>query len=744
MLGIEIVLLTGAVALAGCKSSADQTASLRRSVAIDPDFTVESKHIGADTMTGDELGIAVDVDGDTFVVGAPGNGSDGVGAGAAYVFVRDGAGWAFQQRLAPTDAAAGRGFGAAVALDGDTVVVGAPGSASNTGAAYVFVRVGTVWAQQDKLTAGADSALGDEFGAAVAVDGETALIGSPLDDDFGDASGSAYAFVRAGAVWSEQDKLTPFVGVASQELGRAVALYGETALLGAPGDAENGTNAGAAFVFTRVNGIWSERAKLTASDGEAWDELGLAVALDGGTSYIAARGDDDVDEDAGAVYVFNGSDALWGEGDKITASDGASYDAFGSSVDAVGEVLIVGASADDDAGDSSGGAYAFHRVGSSWIEQGKLVAGDGTAQDRFGVTVAVSAGVFLVGAHHADDAGAAYSYRSDADLDTFPDDADNCPPNSNIQQIDTDHDGFGNACDGDDDGDGIEDSIDNCPLVANDTQQDGDGDGIGNVCDFDTDGDGIPDNVDNCPSASNAEQSNVDGDDDGDACDVDDDGDGINDSSDNCDLVANADQSNMDLDEFGDVCDDDLDGDSDLNDADNCPYVENPAQNDSDADGVGDACDMDVDGDGVPDSVDNCDDTANPNQSDVDGDGAGDACDDDADDDGTGNPADNCPLVPNPEQEDADGDDIGDACSDDMDGDGIRNLLDNCPAVPNQEQGDSDGDGVGDDCDPRDSIGDGCSVGIGAGRGAPGTLLFVALFLGHAISRRRRRARTPQ
>jgi len=732
--------LAGALALAGCQRDADGVASFALAADVHPSFTVESKHVGSDTSTGDLFGAAVAVDGVTFVVGAPANDGDGSGAGAAYVFVRDGATWLQEQRLAPTDPAADNSFGAAVAVDGDTAVVGAPGSAVSAGAAYVFTRVGSTWTQQTKLTAGVDAAAGDELGAAVAVDGDTVIVGSPMDDDNGIDSGAVYVFTRAGAVWGAPTKLTSITGIASQELGRALALQGDTAIIGAPGDPGAGIEAGAAYVFTREGGGWNEQNKLTASDGEAWDEFGAAVALDGGNVFVAAAGDDDAEEDAGAVYVFHGSGASWTQGDKLTASDAASYDGFGSSVDASGGVLIVGAWTDDDGGDSSGSAYGFWNVGGSWIEQGKLVAGDGTAQDRFGVAVAVTDMVMLAGAQAADDAGAVYSFLSDADLDGHPDDTDNCPQNSNVQQIDTDDDGFGNACDGDDDGDGVEDTVDNCPMIANGGQEDGDGDGVGDACDRDHDGDGIPDNADNCPSVANADQSNVDGDSDGDACDDDDDGDGVLDSGDNCPLVANADQSNLDLDDFGDVCDGDLDGDNDLNEADNCPSGSNPAQNDSDGDGVGDACDGDVDGDGVPDGFDNCDDIPNPSQSDVDGDGDGDACDDDADDDGTGNPADNCPLVYNPEQEDADGDDVGDACSDDMDGDGVRNILDNCPALPNEDQKDHDGDGVGDECDPRDSINDGCAIGHTSGRGMPAAPLCALLLLGLTAARRRRRS----
>jgi hypothetical protein len=187
------------------------------------------------------------------------------------------------------------------------------------------------------------------------------------------------------------------------------------------------------------------------------------------------------------------------------------------------------------------------------------------------------------------------SIGSDSDGDGVPDDVDNCMDVSNPDQLDTDGDGIGDACDADIDDDGVINAVDNCPTIANPDQLDTDGDGVGDVCDADVDGDGVSDVVDNCPTVSNPDQLDTDGDGVGDACDADIDGDGVSDVVDNCPTVSNPDQLDTDGDGVGDACDADIDDDGVLNDVDNCPTVANPSQVDTDGDGLGDACD-DLDG----------------------------------------------------------------------------------------------------------------------------------------------------
>ncbi|MDX1405511.1 MAG: FG-GAP repeat protein [Woeseiaceae bacterium] len=374
--------------------------------------------LASDGAVGDLFGQSVAIDGDSAIVGAVQEDAAAANAGAAYVFLRSAGIWSEQQKLIPADGDINDQFGIAVDIDGDTAVIGAvfnDGVAIDSGAAYVFTRTGSTWSQQAKLTA-SDGATTDAFGQNVAIDGDTVVIAAEQDNDAGTNSGSAYVFVRSGTAWTEQAKLTASDAAAFDRFGFSVDVDGDTVIVGAHLNDDLGGSSGSAYVFTRSGAVWSEQAKLLASDGVNSHVFGVAVALDGDTAVIGASGDDDVALDSGAAYLFSRSGTTWTEQAKLTASDGGVSDQFGRSISVNGSRAVIGARADDDNGTDSGAAYVFELSGASGAisETDKLLPSDGAAFDTFGIDVAVSSSTVVVGAvahdHQGSNSGSAYVF----------------------------------------------------------------------------------------------------------------------------------------------------------------------------------------------------------------------------------------------------------------------------------------------------------------------------------------------
>jgi hypothetical protein len=391
--GFDAVPLPAAAAAAATAPSVRDDA-LRKAVVQQARLTPED----GTAFFGDRFGESVAVDGDTALVGAPfGPGDFDPDQGAVYVFLRSGTDWVQQTRLTAGDGAPGDAFGSSVALSGDTALVGASlddiGSAVDQGSTYVFVRSGTTWTQQAKLVA-ADGAAGDQFGASVALSGDTALVGALLDDIGGVANrGSAYAFVRDGAAWTQQAKLLAADGGANHQFGVSVALSGDDALVGAD-------RIQAAYVFQRSGAAWAQQERLVGADTTASDRFGAAVALDGDTALVGAYYDDiGANVDQGSAFVFVRGAAGWVQQAKLLAADGRSDDEFGSSVALDGEFALVGAPRDVVGTQiNQGSAYRFARNGETWTQVAQAVADEGVEEDYFGGAVALSGDTALVGA----------------------------------------------------------------------------------------------------------------------------------------------------------------------------------------------------------------------------------------------------------------------------------------------------------------------------------------------------------
>ena len=331
------------------------------------------KLTASDGAASDEFGHSVAIDGDIAVIGVRYGDAPTADSGSAYIFGVDEGGadnWGEVKKLTAGDGAASDEFGYSVAIASDTVVIGAPYDDVNggySGSAYIFERNqggSNIWGQVAKLTAG-DGAASDNFGISVAIVGDTVVIGAPYDDVNGGNSGSAYIFGRnqgGSNVWGQVAKLTAGDGAGSDNFGISVAAAGDTVVIGAPYDDDNGENSGSAYIFEDDLGSWSEVKKLIASDGAAFDEFGYSVAAAGDTVVIGAYLDDDNGESSGSAYTFEideGGFNNWGQVAKLTASDGAASDEFGFSVAAAGVTIVIGVSYDDDNFSNSGSAYVF-------------------------------------------------------------------------------------------------------------------------------------------------------------------------------------------------------------------------------------------------------------------------------------------------------------------------------------------------------------------------------------------------
>ncbi len=331
--------------------------------------------------------------GDTAVVGAVGQANF---RGAAYVFVRSGTTWSQQQKLTASDGAGGDEFGA-LAVDGDTILVGANGAPLNAtgfaGAVYVFVRSGTTWTQQAKLTA-SDIAANARFGVSVALSGDRAVIGATgaIVGGFADA-GAVYVFERTGATWTQKAKLTASDAAASARFGLSVALSGGTIVAGAlDADTDGLTDNGAAYVFVGSGTTWTQQAKLTASDKQGNDEFGHRVALSGDTALVGSRNAGASSQ--GIVYAFVRSGTTWSQQARLQGSSGSAPGQFGHSMALSGDMALIGSAASDFA---RGQVYVFTRSGTTWTEQSIVKPSDLQLGDGFGASVAMSGGTALVG-----------------------------------------------------------------------------------------------------------------------------------------------------------------------------------------------------------------------------------------------------------------------------------------------------------------------------------------------------------
>jgi hypothetical protein len=348
------------------------------------------KLTASDALDGDELGTSVALFGDRLVLGAPKVARAGSDAkvGAAYVFERSGNRWAQVQKLVPDDALTDANFGTSVALSDDVMIVGAPGPDAGllkAGAAYAFTRAGALWSFAQKLEV-SDSI---RFGAAVAMQGNLVVVGAPFAE-------AVYVYERTSAGFTLQKKLeapgNPFGSGAN--FGQALAISGTTVVVGAPflGPYQTEPDRGAVFLFVPegdLSGDWPLPTKLLPSDMPRRDKFGAAVAISEDLLVVGAPHEDY----AGVVYFFTpGGGALARE------SLGGPLDVFGGTVAISGEMVAVGAPGATIGSNVAQGSVALYAKSSQGITAGpSFTASDGIALGAFGTVLAFSQDVIVNG-----------------------------------------------------------------------------------------------------------------------------------------------------------------------------------------------------------------------------------------------------------------------------------------------------------------------------------------------------------
>ena len=339
-------------------------------------------------------------------------------------------------------------FGESVAVSGDTVVIGATGEDSSatgingnqadesvfdSGAAYVFVRNGGIWRQQAYLKA-SNTGRDDKFGCSVAISGDIIVVGALEESGSMLASGAAYVFVRSSGAWNQQAYLKASNIGSFDYFGESVAISGETIVVGAYGEDSNAVgvngnqanntalNSGAAYVYVRSGGTWSQQAYLKPSNTQAGDGFGFSVAASGDTIVVGSIGEDsnavgangiqanNNADSSGAAYAFVRNGETWSQQVYLKASNTGAYDLFGYSVAISGDTIVVGTNGEDsiakgvdgnqtdNSAEGAGVAYVFERTSGTWRQQAYLKASNTASNDWFGYSVAIFDDTVVVGA----------------------------------------------------------------------------------------------------------------------------------------------------------------------------------------------------------------------------------------------------------------------------------------------------------------------------------------------------------
>jgi hypothetical protein len=403
------------------------TGSISYQMVVEPDPTrFVQKLLAAEGVAGDGFAgvVAISANGTTAALGQFGG-----TMGAVWVFTLAGTSWVQQAKLTPAGAVANDGFGewVSISADGNTIVTGANrqsvGGRTQQGAGYVFTRIGTTWTQEPVVTA-TDGQAGDYFGwwGGISPDGQTVVFGAPQsrgDVDLTARPGAAYVFARSGGSWSQQARLAGSGVSNGEQFGSAVVVGTDLAVITANFDDGVQPDSGAAYVFTRDGSLWTEQTRLAANDGATGDKFGWRLRLSEDQQTLLATAVGTVDAQLvprGAGYVFTRSGTTWSQQAKLMTAHGGSF--FAGWEAALSHDTVLLGSPFTFVGDYEvGAAFAFVRTGTAWTERSMLVAPDAEHESGFGYGAALSGDTAIVGAPGATIGatgfwqGAAYAFQ---------------------------------------------------------------------------------------------------------------------------------------------------------------------------------------------------------------------------------------------------------------------------------------------------------------------------------------------
>jgi len=357
----------------------------------------------------DNFGVSVSVSGNYAIVGAY---ADDVGLnsnqGSASIFQYNGSNWVFMQKIVDPSGQANDFFGGSVSLSGNYAIVGSVSDDVNTsidqGSASIYIFNGTGWIFLQKIT-DALGAAGDQFGISVSISGSYAVVGAKNDDvNSNFDQGSACIYKLSGSNWAQMQKITDATGATNYRFGNSVSVSGNFVIIGAEGDDGISSDQGSASIYVFNGGTWVLMTKVLDSSGATGDRFGSSVSIFGNYAIIGADGDDvgtNINQGSASIYQYNGSS--WVRMQKITDANGAGDDQFGMSVSISGNYAIVGATLDEvGANIDQGSASIYLRIGQGWQKVQYIADPGGNAGDLFGIVVAIDGATkrFLIGAYY--------------------------------------------------------------------------------------------------------------------------------------------------------------------------------------------------------------------------------------------------------------------------------------------------------------------------------------------------------